>query len=178
MKKLPCLNSGTATAQDPALRNNLGFCLIPVEPRRALEQLKAAANMGYEDGATNAYNQMCCYVAIGRSRAALNVADLESHKQSREAKDVLLWRQTIDGSWGVFESDYPLNLSGFAAEVARIEGWKDQEEHWAAISKQLAESPASTERQEQTSHHHPMINDPFDKAFGMNAQAVRHPGLG
>ena len=45
--------------KDPDVRNNLGFCLIPIEPRRALEHLKAAANMGYQSSEINAYNQIC-----------------------------------------------------------------------------------------------------------------------
>jgi hypothetical protein len=135
--------------EDPELRNNLGFCLIPIEPREALDHLRAAANMGYSSTDTNTHDQMCCYVAIGRSRAALNVADLEAQKPGHVGKQALLWRQASNRSWEIFETDHPFrSIARFAAEIARTEGWKDQEEHWTATSNQEAETPTSPKRQE------------------------------
>ena len=90
--------------------------------------------MGYQASATNTYNQMCCYVSIGRSRAALNVADSELKKSHHADKDAHLWRRTSDGGWELFDSDYPVkSIVKFAAEIARMEGWKDQEEYWMAV---------------------------------------------
>jgi tetratricopeptide (TPR) repeat protein len=139
--------------EDPEVRNNLGFCLIPIEPREALEHLRAAANMAYEPSATNTYNQMCCYVLIGRSRAALNIADLESKKSPHQPMAVLLWNPTSDGGWELLDSDDPFkSVVKFATEIARIEGWKDQEEYWVAIEARQGESPAElTDRQSEQS---------------------------
>jgi hypothetical protein len=135
--------------EDPALRNNLGFCLIPIEPREALNHLRAAANMGYSPTATNIFDQMCCYVAIGRSRAALNIADVESQKPGHVGTEALLWKQASNGSWEIFQTDNSFRaVARFAAEIARTEGWEDQEEHWVAISDQTAETPTNPERQE------------------------------
>ena len=118
--------------EDAAVRNNLGFCLIPVEPREALSHLKAAANMGYEPSATNAYNQMCCYVAVGRSRAALNIADSEYKKPKAKQEGAFLWRSR-EGQWELFHSESPFSeIAVLAAEIARTEGWKDQEDLWRA----------------------------------------------
>ncbi len=130
--------------EDAGVRNNLGFCLIPVEPRKALGHLRAAANMGYEPSATNAYNQMCCYVAIGRSRAALNIADSEYKKLKVKPLAAFLWR-SHEGQWELFLSGNPFHeIAVFAAEVARSEGWKDQEEFWRTTIEQ-AEHSASQE---------------------------------
>jgi len=118
--------------EDANVRTNLGFCLIPVEPREALTHLKAAANMGYESSSTNAYNQMCCYVAVGRSRAALNIADSEYKKPGTKQESAFLWR-SHEGQWELFNSESPYNqIAVFAAEIARTEGWKDQEDLWRA----------------------------------------------
>jgi hypothetical protein len=131
-------------SEDPVVRNNLGFCLIPVEPREALNHLKSAANMGFEPSAINAYNQMCCYVAIGRSRAALNIADSEHKKPEAKQVGGFLWRPH-EGQWELFHTERPFNeIAVLAAEIARNEGWKDQEEFWRASLKQ-AEHSASLE---------------------------------
>lgn len=126
--------------EDADVRNNLGFCLIPVEPREALDHLRAASNMGYEPSATNAYNQMCCYVAIGRSRAALNIADSEYKQPRVKQVGAFLW-QSQEGRWELFHSENPFNeIAVFGAEIARSEGWKDQEEFWKAATEQIAHS--------------------------------------
>ena len=122
--------------EDASVRNNLGFCLIPVEPREALNHLKSAANMGYEPSATNAYNQMCCYVTIGRSRAALNIADSEYKKPDPKQMGAFLWRSR-EGQWELFSSENSFyEIAVYAAEIARTEGWKDQEEFWRAAIQQ------------------------------------------
>jgi len=146
-------------SEDAEVRNNLGFCLIPVEPREALDHLKAAANMGYEPSATNAYNQMCCYVEIGRSRAALNIADSEYKKPRAKPTPAFLW-QSHEGRWELFNSEKPLDdIAVYAAEIARSEGWKDQEEFWRATIAQIARSvnqetdhPAQPEESRKTNN--------------------------
>jgi hypothetical protein len=141
--------------EDPEVRNNLGFCLVPIEPREALDHLRASANMGYTPSATNTYNQMCCYVAIGRSRAALNVADMEFQNSPHLAKEVLLWRQASDGTWEIVESDNPFqSVAELAVEIARIEGWKEQEQHWLAIGRQALD-PTAVARKEESDNARP-----------------------
>ncbi len=137
--------------ENPEVRNNLGFCLIPIDPRQALEHLRAAAYMGYEPSATNTYDQMCCYVSIGRSRAALNVADIESKKSEHAGKASTLWRQSSDGSWELFNTDEPFrSIAEFAKDIARTEGWKDQEEYWIAAERQLSGSAIDADGNETT----------------------------
>lgn len=123
---------------DPDIRNNLGFCMIPVNAGEALAHLKAAVNLGYDASATNTYNQMCCYVSLGRFRAALNIADAESKNSNLSSRESLLWRRAGDGKWELFNSeDSYRSLAEFAAEIARIEGWKDQEAFWRSVANRL-----------------------------------------
>lgn len=116
---------------DPDMRNNLGFCLIPIDPRAALQHLKTAANMGYRPTVTNSYNQICCYVALGRSRAALNLADAEWERLGSRTQPALLWALTDAEGWELVDSDDPARaIAALAAEVARREGWKEREDLW------------------------------------------------
>ena len=60
---------------NPDLRNNLGFCLIPSAPRLALGHLDAASRLGYAPLAINVYNKMCCYVSMDRPVLAVRESD-------------------------------------------------------------------------------------------------------
>ena len=118
---------------DPEIRNNLGFCLIPVDPRVALEHLKTAANMGYRPTVTNSYNQMCCYAELGRSRAALNLADAEWNRLNSQVQPALLWSPTGSGGWRLIDCSDPAQaIASLATEIAHREGWREQEELWQA----------------------------------------------
>jgi hypothetical protein len=130
---------------DPEIRNNLGFCMIPVDPSAALEHLKMAANMGYCSTATNAYNQMCCYWALGRSRAALNIAAAEWPKANSESRDSLLWRLTTRDEWELYDAIDPGSaIAGFAAEIAYREGWQEQGELWQANKNSCSDQSSGT----------------------------------
>jgi len=120
--------------EDAEIRNNLGFCLIPLDAREALNHLSVAANMGYGPSATNAYNQMCCYVAMGRSRAALNVAEDEWKRSQPARRDAMLWKQSADAQWELSDSEDCLqSVAQFAADIAHAEGWEDQEKYWRGV---------------------------------------------
>jgi hypothetical protein len=120
----------TQRPDDPEIQNNLGFCLIPIDPKVALEHLKAASNMGYPRTTTNSYNQMCCYWALGRPRAALNIASAEWSKLSAAPEPSLLWRPSVQGDWELHEDDPGPSIATLAANIARHEGWPEEEEYW------------------------------------------------
>jgi hypothetical protein len=120
----------TQRPDDPEIQNNLGFCLIPIDPSAALNHLKAASNMGYPGSVTNAYNQMCCYWALGRSRAALNIASAAWSKLTAESDISLLWRSAPQGGWELHEDDPARSIAFFATEIARREGWQDEVDDW------------------------------------------------
>lgn len=130
---------------DPDIKNNLGFCMIPVNPRVALDHLKMAANIGYRSTATNSYNQMCCYVNLGRPQAALNIAEFEWHRISSKIEQVeamLLWRLSDSGEWELTDhDDVAKAIAAFAADIARREGWTEQEEFWRATEATRATLP-------------------------------------
>jgi hypothetical protein len=117
--------------RDADIRNNLGFCLIPVAPSEALGHLQMARNMGFSPSYTNAYNQMCCYVSMRRPRAALNVADSAWKDDDSANLGATLWKLSDDGIWKLFHSSSPSqSLAIFATEIARREGWSEEEAVW------------------------------------------------
>ena len=120
---------------DPEIRNNLGFCMIPIDARAALDHLKMAANMGYRPTATNSYNQMCCYVDLGRSQAALNIAEMEWHRVTSDSEQLktMLWKLSDSGEWELTDNDnVAKTIAAFAGDISRREGWTEQEEFWRA----------------------------------------------
>jgi hypothetical protein len=118
--------------------------MIPVNPRAALDHLKMAANMGYRATATNSYNQMCCYVDLGRSIAALNIAEIEWHRVDSKDRQLAatLWRLSGSGEWELTHSnDVAMAVAAFAADIARREAWTEQEEFWRANEATRATPP-------------------------------------
>jgi ribosome modulation factor len=60
---------------NPELLNNLGFCLIPDDPRRALDKLEEASQRGYTHRGINLCNRAMCKFLLGDARAALHIID-------------------------------------------------------------------------------------------------------
>ncbi|TCO64248.1 hypothetical protein [Actinocrispum wychmicini] len=76
--------------RDAELINNLGFCLIPVEPRQALTKLEEAERLGYTVSEINLHNRALCYFLLGEHRRALDmICDFWSHARGERG---FLWR--------------------------------------------------------------------------------------
>ncbi|HWE88728.1 MAG TPA: hypothetical protein VG317_04615 [Pseudonocardiaceae bacterium] len=59
--------------EDPVALNNLGFCLIPGDPREALKKLQHAHKLGYVPTVINLYNRSLCHIIVGDYRVALSL---------------------------------------------------------------------------------------------------------
>lgn len=124
---------GVRGAPDNAeLHNNWGFCLIPVDPHRALQLLTRAQDLGYFCGPFNIYNQMCCLVSLGRHQAALSLA-ANSWDSVRACPPACgnIWR--LDGSSWTLEhtKDVCRDVADLAASVAARHGGQDQVKTWS-----------------------------------------------
>jgi hypothetical protein len=116
---------------DAEARNNLGFCLIPEDPRRALSDLEAAAHMGYQHIVVNGYNRVCCQLALRQTRAAVAAADAYWATQDDDPGAATLWRWSPDGSWEIINvADPRLALADLIVLVAQAEGWREDEQRW------------------------------------------------
>lgn len=113
-------------------RNNLGFCLIPVDPAAALGHLEAAMRLNFSQCEVNVYNQMCCLVSLHNERAALNIADLAWERiQSQPVLAAVLWQRSAGGGWSLCSVDDPRRkVAELAASIAAGEGWDRDTEIW------------------------------------------------
>ncbi|SCK31770.1 hypothetical protein YUYDRAFT_03682 [Streptomyces sp. ScaeMP-e48] len=117
---------------DVNARNNLGFSLVPDEPRKALRHLSVAARMGYDQPFINAHNRMICNVLIGAPKEALQIAEATWSSAVREHPiPAVLWVSS-EGQWIVHGvPDARAEVANLALQTARALGEADQET-WAS----------------------------------------------
>ncbi|MEV0591335.1 hypothetical protein [Nonomuraea cavernae] len=119
---------------DASAQNNLGFCLVLDQPDRALRHLGLAARMGYEPMPINAYNRMCCYVALNQERHALETAE-EFWRQRGDLVQnqdrAIVWILNEEGQWSLDRKARPWSvLVGLAISIAQRQGWQEEEDRW------------------------------------------------
>ena len=118
---------------DPEARNNLGFCLIPSDPKRAMHDLEGAARMGYGHAVVNVYNRVCCHLMLRRPRAALNAAENYWLSKDDHPGGATLWIWQDDASWKIGDIIDPHRaLAELAVKISQTEGWREHEERWRA----------------------------------------------
>jgi hypothetical protein len=118
---------------DAEARNNLGFCLIPRDPKRALHDLEAAAHMGYGHPVVNLYNRVCCYLSQRQPRAAVAAADAYWAARDDRPGGATLWIWHADGSWEIGDFVDPhLALADLVVKISQAEGWREDEKRWRA----------------------------------------------
>jgi hypothetical protein len=126
---------------DGTARNNVGFCLIPVNPSLALGHLRAASEMKFPQPAINVFNQMCCHIALRRPREALAIADdmWPTVYEARRSGATLWTRESPSSIWTLFHTDDDrYSLVEFAISTAHDEGFADEENLWRERLKILA----------------------------------------
>jgi hypothetical protein len=115
---------------DAQARNNLGFCRIPENPKRALLDLEAAANMGYHDMAVNIYNRICCLMEMRQTRPAIALANSYWEKKTDSSNAAILWRPA-NGTWQIEQVDDPHQaLAELMISASWAAGLPDEEAIW------------------------------------------------
>ncbi|MEV5413776.1 hypothetical protein AB0K60_33730 [Thermopolyspora sp. NPDC052614] len=117
---------------DARARNNLGFCLIPLDPARALTHLNAAARDRYAPLGVNVYNRMCCHVSLRQPRAVLDLAEQwwSSRDPSEDDVIAILWTRSHEG-WQLDTSAVVKGaITALAIATACVHGWSDDEQVW------------------------------------------------
>lgn len=119
-------------ADDPAARNNLGFCLIPTDPQRAAEHLKEAARLGYRPVAVNTYNQMVAAYLVSGPAAALTIAEDEWERVSESGTaSCTLWVLSEEAKLALAERVDALSaIASLAAHAADLGGHTERAEVW------------------------------------------------
>ncbi|GAB3904345.1 tetratricopeptide repeat protein [Kibdelosporangium lantanae] len=80
---------------DPELVNNLGFCLIPHDPRKALARLEEAARLGYARWEINLHNRALCKLLLGEYQTSLEMICAQWGQVRGES--AMLWRHSSRG---------------------------------------------------------------------------------
>ncbi|MEU3493164.1 hypothetical protein ABZ747_06640 [Kitasatospora cineracea] len=108
---------------DPKMWNNLGFSLIPTDPRKALRHLRTAARMGYSEPVINACNRMLCNQLLENPREVLSIADSTWPKVGFVGPvAAILWSRGEHGWTLASLPDARLELIHLAIEAARAVG--------------------------------------------------------
>ncbi|MFK0110013.1 hypothetical protein [Streptomyces sp. NPDC091217] len=133
--------------EDSNARNDLGFSLVPDEPRKALRHLTTAAKMGYDQPFINAHNRMICNLLIGTPKEALYVAENTwNSAMADQSIPALIWTQEND-QWVVRHvPDARAQVAVLALQTAQALGGEVQEV-WQARLTSLCVDDVSVDRE-------------------------------
>jgi hypothetical protein len=118
--------------RDAQLVNNLGFCLIPQDPRRALIELEKARRLGYHATEVNLHNRALCKILLGEYRTAL--AMVQDFWPRARSESALLWRQTPQGLRLRDAANSRDELAYLAYRAATFLGDDDAIEQWSRLA--------------------------------------------
>ncbi|MFH8594161.1 hypothetical protein [Streptomyces rimosus] len=125
---------------DASARNDLGFSLVPNEPRKALRHLTTATKMGYDQPFINAHNRMVCNLLIGSPKEALYIAENAWASAKREqAIPAILWSWTGDRWIAQNALDARVEVARLALHAAQTLGESAQETWQSRLSSLLPE---------------------------------------
>ncbi|MFC9250049.1 hypothetical protein [Amycolatopsis thailandensis] len=116
---------------DAELLNNLGFCLIPDDPRAALSRLEEAIQRGYEHIAINLYNRALCRLLLGDLRGCIYM--ITEAWPLGEGELASLWSPGPHGLKLAQPVDTQHELARLAHRAASTLGDLDAAEYWSAI---------------------------------------------
>jgi hypothetical protein len=115
---------------DPSLANNLGFCLIPDEPVRAIEVLSEARSLGRVD-LLNFANTAAAHVVIGDLEGALGVCEAAlEFGLTTKVHVAWLWALPLGDDPTVLESEPAAYICDLAVAAASSLGNEPLAEGW------------------------------------------------
>jgi hypothetical protein len=115
-----------AVSQEPdnaEAQNNLGFCLIPTDPERALYHLRLGSQLGYGYPAVNLHNQVLAQWLTSTPRVALALADSGWDRLGPDVLAGVLWSRGEDGLLTLcFVDDVRTDLATLCANISAVSG--------------------------------------------------------
>jgi hypothetical protein len=118
--------------RDAELVNNLGFRLIPLDPRRALAKLEEANRLGYPISEINLYNRALRRLLMGEYQTALDM--IQSFWDQAQGEPAFLWRPDAQGLQLRSVQDSRDELAYLARRAASFLGEDTVSEHWARLA--------------------------------------------
>lgn len=120
----------TLDPNDPSLANNLGFCLIPDEPVRAIQVLSEARSLGQSD-LLNFANTAAAHAVMGDPEGALAVCEAAlAFGLTTKAHVAWLWTLPLGEDPTVLESEPAAYICDLAVAAASSLGNEPLAESW------------------------------------------------
>jgi len=121
---------------DAAAHNNFGFCLLPDDPGKALEELETAASLGMASRGTNVGNRMLALCRLDRTVSALALAEeyFEGGADRETAnRPAFMWSFELDdpkllevGDVAVYVAELAAHSSVSAGDAQLGARWSDR----------------------------------------------------
>lgn len=118
---------------DADLVNNLGFCLVPQDPRRALARLEEANRLGYPNTEVNLHNRALCKLLLGEHASVL--AMIRGFWDQAQGEPALLWRPDPRGLRLLVDANTRTELAYLAVHAATFLDDEDACDHWSRLSR-------------------------------------------
>ncbi|KGM00730.1 hypothetical protein Q760_06345 [Cellulomonas cellasea DSM 20118] len=129
----------TRRPTDARALNNLGFCLLPVDPARADRYFLQADEQSFSVRSLLLYNRMCC--GDGSADMAHLLFATERHWASGlegGPQPAVIWRRDASGSWEVCDTlDVRVDLAKVAAEYCTKLSRHDRVRVWLGRAEAL-----------------------------------------
>ncbi len=126
---------------DPDVRNNYGFCILPEDPEAGLQEIHAAGELGYAGMDITLANRVYGLFRLGRFASALEVAGRLFREEDVGQQAYLWdWRKGPDNATviNVNTRQYAVQL---ALDIAREAGDISQISLWASRAESLGLAP-------------------------------------
>lgn len=122
-------------------RNNLGFCLLPLDPALALTHLERVGRSAEINRTMHTHNICTALAALGRQPEGLDRAEYHWQRQAADDRGgAFLWRTTGQGLQIYHAPDLQLALAELGLELARAAGAQSRETRWSERVRALRAS--------------------------------------
>lgn len=127
--------------EDATAANNLGFCLIPLEPETALQFFDRADDLGFEHLSVLAHNRMVASMILGREVEAIGMAEarwMDERPDPSVSKATLWSLSSLNGVTLKPGAEPRLEVARLAVQAAKRAGTAATVTAWTARAASVA----------------------------------------
>jgi hypothetical protein len=122
---------------DPDVRNNYGFCILPDNPEAGMQEVHAAGELGFVHRGVTLANRMYGLFLLGRFASALEAAERLFHEEDADHDAYLWdWRKEPENTTVVHVTPRTYGAR-FALDIAEAAGDASQAGVWAGRAASL-----------------------------------------
>jgi hypothetical protein len=129
------------SANDPEVRNNYGFCILPDDPEAGLQEVHAAGELGFIPRGVTLANRMYGLFRLQRFASALEAAERLFHEEDAHHDAYLWdWRKGPENAKVICVTPHTYGVQ-FALDIAEVAGDAAQAAVWATRAESLGRAP-------------------------------------